>query len=219
MVEAARPFVRVHVNGDKAEREGDAEVLAAIRRYGIEVYPTVVFTDHAGTEVARSTRNRPALLEAIGAALKECGPGAKAAAADKAEVGGKTAASEPADPRLREALRRDAAYRTDPGSLEKTERLFLRHCATCHGAAGNGIELGIAPVQGMKPKDFTDPKAMEGMTDERMLRSIRDGYRLMPGFGWTMPESRIKELVAYIRTLAPKGPEAPPASSSPPPGH
>lgn len=204
-MEAAKPFARAHVNGDRAERENDAEALAAIRQYDIEVYPTVVFTDHKGTEVARSTRNRPPLLDAMAAALKECGPGKREAVGD----GETDAFPETSDLRLKEALRRDRAYRTDPGSLGKTERIFLRHCATCHGAAGNGVELSIAPVQGIRPKDFTDAKAMKDLTDERMLRSIRDGYRLMPNFGSTMPESRIRELVAYVRTLAPTEPVSP----------
>lgn len=199
-MKAAKGFVTALLNGDKAEREGIRDVLDAIRAHGIEVYPTVVFEDGLGNEIARSVRGNPPLAEAMEEALREYGkPGRPPAPEPKPAP-----PPEVADPRLAAALRLDRAYRTDPDTLGQTERRFLQYCASCHGATGSGIELEIPPGQKVRPRDFTDAEAMKGMPDERLFRSIRDGYRFMPPFGRILSEEKIRDLVGHIRTLAPR---------------
>lgn len=201
-MEASRRFVPVLLNGDKAEREGIRDALDAIRRHGIEVYPTVVFEDGLGNEIARSVRGKPPLAEAMEKALREYGKPERPPAREPAPP----PSAKVEDPRLSAALRLDRAYRTDPDSLGKVERRFLQYCASCHGAAGNGVEIDIPRDQKNRPRDFTDARGMAALSDERLFTSIRDGYRFMPPFGRILSEERIRELVRHIRGLTPSEP-------------
>lgn len=87
-------------------------------------------------------------------------------------------------------------------------------CATCHGPGGKGDGPGAAALN-PKPRNFTDPKAFKTKSDEEMFAVIQKGggaaklSAAMPAWGSVLKRDQIWQVIAYIRTLAPK--EAKPA--------
>lgn len=78
--------------------------------------------------------------------------------------------------------------------------LFLDKCANCHGADGAG-----QTVRGKKLK-LPDLRSAEvqRMTDAQMNDLIAKGKGDMPGYAKVIQDRQIKELVAYLRSLAKK---------------
>jgi cytochrome c553 len=80
-------------------------------------------------------------------------------------------------------------------------------CAACHGpqGEGNGVAAAALPV---KPRNFKDGKYMNGKTDAQLAKVIKEGGAsvglspLMAAFGSQLSDKEIKEIVAFIRTLA-----------------
>lgn len=95
----------------------------------------------------------------------------------------------------------------DPGLVERGDQLFSRHCATCHGDGGRGLDqdgpsggpslvgVGAASV------DFMLRTGRMPMQDQRDALS-----RGEPRFG----ETDRAALVAYVTSLAPEGEAGPP---------
>jgi mono/diheme cytochrome c family protein len=83
---------------------------------------------------------------------------------------------------------------------------YTRLCAACHGEAGRGDGYN-ARYLSVRPADHTDPAAMAMRPDDVLYDAIAAGARYldrspeMPGFGDVLDDSRIRGLVAYIRTL------------------
>ncbi|WP_404425147.1 c-type cytochrome [Nibricoccus sp. IMCC34717] len=78
------------------------------------------------------------------------------------------------------------------------------HCAKCHGTDGKaqtkiGRKLSI--------KDYTDPAVQAKMSDEEILKGIREGYRdekgkeRMKAYKDELSDQEIKDLLTYIRKL------------------
>ena len=80
-----------------------------------------------------------------------------------------------------------------------------KNCAKCHGPDGKGdTKMG----QKLGVKDYTSAKVQEGMKDEEMTKSIKEGVKekdsdkiKMKAFGETLSADEIKALVAYVRGL------------------
>jgi cytochrome c oxidase cbb3-type subunit 3 len=74
--------------------------------------------------------------------------------------------------------------------------LFKHKCSMCHGAEGKGYPQ-------LKTPDFTDPKWQEGITDEQITETIKNGKKgtPMPPFAEKLKEEEIQALVAHIRSL------------------
>jgi cytochrome c oxidase cbb3-type subunit III len=85
---------------------------------------------------------------------------------------------------------------------------FDKLCAVCHGEAGRGDGQALRGVP-VRPRNFADPAAMRGVTDQALFDAIKKGgpavgkSPLMPSFGDQVKDADIGELVAYIRSLAP----------------
>lgn len=84
-----------------------------------------------------------------------------------------------------------------PAELETGRRLFLAHCAACHGPEGEG---GKGPT-------LAQPKLPRASTDEELIRIITTGIS-----GTEMPRSRldrdgIRQVAAYVRSLGNRPPE------------
>ncbi len=97
------------------------------------------------------------------------------------------------------------AARGDPkAGKEQYEKL----CAVCHGPTGKGDGQALRGVP-VRPKSFADPTALRGVTDQALFNTIQKGGAgtdkspLMPPFGDQLKEGQIRDLVAYIRSLAP----------------
>ena len=93
-------------------------------------------------------------------------------------------------------------------ALRNAKKNYQLHCATCHGASGDGMgELADLLGDGIKPRDHTDSKVMSQRSDEDIRKVIADGGEslgfnsAMPPFSTILSEEEILELVQYIRSL------------------
>ena len=90
--------------------------------------------------------------------------------------------------------------------------IFDAKCVECHGASGKGD--GPAATQlTPRPRDFTTGKykirtteSGTGPTDEDLIQSVRQGLygTAMPGWERILSDSDIRDVVAYIKSLAPR---------------
>jgi len=81
----------------------------------------------------------------------------------------------------------------DTASAEKT---FKAKCASCHGADGKGKAA-------LKTQDWGSA-AVQNMSDAELTAITTDGKGKMPAYGKSLKPDQIKDLVAYIRSLAKK---------------
>jgi len=85
---------------------------------------------------------------------------------------------------------------------ERGRRLFLEHCALCHGveADGRGVRReGLSSP----PRDFTDPTVRRKLTPRRMYFAIREGVRDTAMPSWkALDEGQTWDLVAFLRSVA-----------------
>jgi len=85
---------------------------------------------------------------------------------------------------------------------ERGHRLFLEHCALCHGveADGRGVRReGLSSP----PRDFTDPTVRRKLTPRRMYFAIREGVRDTAMPSWkALDEGQTWDLVAFLRSVA-----------------
>jgi len=85
--------------------------------------------------------------------------------------------------------------------------LYARHCATCHGdsGAGDGASAGSFAT---RPANLTDGSLMNPLPDEFLVSIIRDGgpaeglAPTMPAFGRFLGETEIRQVVAFVRSIA-----------------
>ncbi len=86
---------------------------------------------------------------------------------------------------------------------ERGRRLFLEHCALCHGerADGRGVRReGLSSP----PRDFTDPSLRRKTSPRRMFFEIREGVRGTAMPSWkALDEGQTWDLVAFLRSVAP----------------
>ncbi|MEW6715552.1 MAG: c-type cytochrome, partial [Nitrospirota bacterium] len=74
-------------------------------------------------------------------------------------------------------------------------KLFKQHCEVCHGEGGKG---NIGP-------DLTDSKWKYGSSDDDLFASISKGRSGgMPSWENQLGPDKIKELIAYIRSISEK---------------
>jgi len=103
------------------------------------------------------------------------------------------------------------ASEAQPAALPGRD-LYVEHCATCHGVEGKGDGPAGLPILPM-PRDFrvgrfkfdADGDGRTG-TDRDLFLVIRDGAGAVGGNPAMAPwshlgEERIRELVAYVRSL------------------
>ena len=91
-----------------------------------------------------------------------------------------------------------------PKRATPAERLYLTHCATCHGANGEGSWRATLFL--MRPGNLADPRAMDSLSDEYLFLLIRNGGAPlgkpgMPAFAYHLSDDEIRELIRYLRTL------------------
>jgi cytochrome c oxidase cbb3-type subunit 3 len=74
------------------------------------------------------------------------------------------------------------------------ERLFLTHCAQCHGSDAGG---------GKGFPDLRDPDWLYGGEPQTIKESITHGRNgIMPGFGAVLGAEGVKNVASYVRTLS-----------------
>lgn len=134
------------------------------------------------------------------------------------------AASAPAGPPQESSSAPNAksSGKISPEAHAKAKKLYELDCALCHGSSGDG-KTDLAKDMQLSLIDWTDPKALSGMSDQALFDAIRKGKGKMP------PEDEgraknddIRSLVAYIRKFAKDqpattaAPEAQPATAPAP---
>ena len=115
----------------------------------------------------------------------------------RAEEAKKEAAAAPAAPAAEVKL----------GDAAKGKPIYDMYCFTCHGTTGKGDGIAAAALN-PKPRDFTDKKIMDTISNEAMIKVIQLGGAalgkspMMTPWGAVLKEDQIKDVGAYVRTLA-----------------
>lgn len=86
-------------------------------------------------------------------------------------------------------------------------KLYANFCASCHGdkGKGDGVAAGSLPV---KPQDHTNGAVMNQMSDQALADVISKGGGavgksvFMPAWGASLNDRQVRDIVAYIRSLA-----------------
>src|SRR6266550_2826262 len=87
------------------------------------------------------------------------------------------------------------------------KKLYATYCVSCHGEQGKGDGMAAASLPA-KPADHTNGAVMNQLSDKFLLEIISKGggaagkSTFMPSWGGSLNEKQIRDIVAYIRTLA-----------------
>jgi len=102
------------------------------------------------------------------------------------------------------------------GDPARGKAVFATRCALCHGAAGDG--KGKVKGDNPPPTDFTNTQVMGKRSDWEIYLAVQVGgpaIGLSPKmFGWgkLLSEQEVRDVSAYVRSLAPR-PAVPQANS------
>jgi mono/diheme cytochrome c family protein len=86
-------------------------------------------------------------------------------------------------------------------------KLYASYCATCHGEKGKGDGMAAKSLPA-KPADHTNGAVMNQLNDKYLLDVITKGggavgkSSFMPSWGGALNEKQVRDLVAFIRTIA-----------------
>jgi cytochrome c oxidase cbb3-type subunit 3 len=98
------------------------------------------------------------------------------------------------------------AFVAHTADVDEGKKLYGQFCVSCHGQSGKGDGPAAAALN-PKPRDHTDKELMSKLSDEDMLKVIKNGgvsvgkSPLMPPWGASLKDDQIKDVIAYIRTL------------------
>ena len=95
------------------------------------------------------------------------------------------------------------------GNIENGAKLFAANCARCHGRGGKGDGPDLVKLQSaVSPDDWTDTESNKALTDGFIAAMITKGgkangkSRIMPAFGDKLSAAQVRDLLAFIRSLA-----------------
>jgi len=89
--------------------------------------------------------------------------------------------------------------RADTGFHPRGGKIYLKHCATCHGKNGEDDGPGVADL-GIQLFRLCDPR-LRAEPDGPLLEDYR-WEKPMPGYGKRLSETDRWNLINYIRALA-----------------
>lgn len=87
-----------------------------------------------------------------------------------------------------------------PETLEQGQVLYVRFCAVCHGATGQGDGPVIGPGKFPLAANLTLPTSVQ-RSDGYLYGIIRVGRGLMPPYGGRIPDHERWLIVNYLRQL------------------
>jgi cytochrome c oxidase cbb3-type subunit 3 len=95
---------------------------------------------------------------------------------------------------------------TDDATLTAGREIYLRHCATCHGTAGQG---GVGP-------NLTDDYWLHGGSPSDIVKTIRYGFPAKGMVAWlgTLKPDEILQAASFVTNLHGTNP----ANAKPPEG-
>jgi cytochrome c oxidase cbb3-type subunit 3 len=87
------------------------------------------------------------------------------------------------------------------------KKLYGTYCSSCHGDDGKG-DGPAAKSLPVKPADHTNGSVMNQFSDKFLLDIISKGGNavgkspMMPGWGGQLNEKQVRDVVAYLRSIA-----------------
>ncbi len=93
------------------------------------------------------------------------------------------------------------------GDASRGAAAYAVYCASCHGARGDG-DGPVAAALDPRPAKHSDGATMNALSDEHLFRVIKEGgpaagkSPLMAAWGGSLSDAQIRDVVAYIRSLA-----------------
>ncbi len=94
-------------------------------------------------------------------------------------------------------------------SGQEASLLYKVYCARCHGFSGRGDGPDAGTLKS-QPRNFTDCKLMQSISDDTMFKAIKNGGAAvnlpndMPAWAAGLSDDQIKSLIEYIRGFCPK---------------
>lgn len=94
-----------------------------------------------------------------------------------------------------------------PADAARGAPLYATYCATCHGPEGNGDGPAAAGLE-PKPASHSDGTYMNTLSNEHLFKVIKEGgpavgkSPLMAPWGGTLSDEQIRDVIAFVRTLA-----------------
>jgi cytochrome c oxidase cbb3-type subunit III len=92
-------------------------------------------------------------------------------------------------------------------ALADAGETFKFYCAQCHGLTGKGDGPNVTKNFPVSPRDFTNAKEMNKLSDADLKNVILDGgpsaskSPMMPPWGKTISESDVDGLVKHLRSI------------------
>jgi cytochrome c6 len=80
-----------------------------------------------------------------------------------------------------------------PAVAQDAAATYKSKCAMCHGPDGKGGKMGT--------RDFASPE-VKAESDAQLTDIVTKGKGKMPAYGGKLKDTEIKDLIAYIHTLA-----------------
>ena len=94
-----------------------------------------------------------------------------------------------------------------PARSAETATVFKFYCAQCHGLEGKGNGPNVTKDFPVSPRDFTNSKEMDKLSDADLKNVILDGgpsvskSPLMPPWGKTLTNEEVDGLIKHLRKL------------------
>ena len=91
--------------------------------------------------------------------------------------------------------------------VEAGRQIYQTNCATCHGESGKG-DGPSATGFATKPFNLTEGRLLNSLPDEFLVGVVTDGgpahglAPTMPPFNRTLSSTQIRQVIAFVRTLA-----------------
>ena len=116
-------------------------------------------------------------------------------------------------PEMPPAVPREAPPAAEPppgpgtGDASRGETQYAALCASCHGRGGGGAGPLAASLD-PKPARHDDGHYMNGLSNDHLFTVIQRGggavgkSQLMGAWGGVLDDQQIRDVIAYIRTLA-----------------
>ena len=92
-------------------------------------------------------------------------------------------------------------------SADEVEKVFKFYCAQCHGLNGKGDGPNVTKDFPVSPRNFTNAKEMNKLTDADIKNVILDGgpaaskSPMMPPWSKTLGEAEVDALIQHLRKL------------------